>query len=220
MVTWSMTYMYYTDGVQCIWQMKVLQQLIIEPSARLETGGGVLPHSLGGGVPLGSQKSYPLLDQILWPSTTPKILNYSWFQSFVSNPVKQDPILDQFSTITRPSTRPNGWKTIPSTRPNGLKTIPSPVAHTCIANIYGSTPQAGDLNGLGPDFDSQWSTGSQLSHFTMLTTAANSQPLILGMILTTVVGRVVHLYTTGLNVLCFFNPLSPKHIIWLISELS
>ena len=25
-------------------------------------GGGVLPYSLGGGLPLGSQKSYPLLD--------------------------------------------------------------------------------------------------------------------------------------------------------------
>ena len=35
-------------------------------------GGGVLPYSLGGGVPLGSRKSYPLLDQILqmlWPYT-------------------------------------------------------------------------------------------------------------------------------------------------------
>ena len=28
-------------------------------------GEGVLPYSLGGGVPLGSQKSYSLLDQIL-----------------------------------------------------------------------------------------------------------------------------------------------------------
>ena len=27
--------------------------------------GGVLPYSLGGGVLLGSRKSYPLLDQIL-----------------------------------------------------------------------------------------------------------------------------------------------------------
>ena len=65
-----------------------------------------------------------LLDQILWPSTKPKMLNYSWFQSFVSNPVKRDPILAQFSMITRPyryQTR-NGLKTIPFTRPNGLKT--------------------------------------------------------------------------------------------------
>ena len=30
-----------------------------------EGGGGVLPYSLGGGVLLGSRKSYPLLDQIL-----------------------------------------------------------------------------------------------------------------------------------------------------------
>ena len=29
------------------------------------TGGGVLSYSLGGGVPLGLRKSYPLLDQIL-----------------------------------------------------------------------------------------------------------------------------------------------------------
>ena len=28
-------------------------------------GRGVLPYSLGGGVPLGSRKSYPLLDKIL-----------------------------------------------------------------------------------------------------------------------------------------------------------
>ena len=28
-------------------------------------GEGVLPYSLGGGVPLDSRKSYPLLDQIL-----------------------------------------------------------------------------------------------------------------------------------------------------------
>ena len=44
--------------------------------------GGVLPYSLGGSVPLGSRKSYPLLDQILqilWPSTRPKKLNCSWF---------------------------------------------------------------------------------------------------------------------------------------------
>ena len=82
-------------------------------------GGG------GGGVPLGSRKSYPLLDQILWPYTRLKMLNCSWFQSFVSNPVKRDLILDQFSMITRPYTRPNG-----------LKTIPFPAAHTRIANKW------------------------------------------------------------------------------------
>ena len=56
---------------------------------------GVLPYSLGGGVLLGLWKSYPLLDQILqilWPYTRLKMLNCSWFQSFVSNPIKQDPI--------------------------------------------------------------------------------------------------------------------------------
>ena len=28
-------------------------------------GGGILPYSLDGGVPLGSRKSYPLVDQVL-----------------------------------------------------------------------------------------------------------------------------------------------------------
>ena len=67
--------------------------------------GGVLPYSLGGDVPLGSWKSYPLLEQILqilWSYTRPKMLNCFWFQSFVSDPVTRDPILDQFSMITRP----------------------------------------------------------------------------------------------------------------------
>ena len=47
--------------------------------------GGYSHIVLGGGVPLGSWKSYPLLDQILqilWPYTRPKMLNCSWFQSF------------------------------------------------------------------------------------------------------------------------------------------
>ena len=60
-----------------------------------------------------------LLDQILqivWPYTRLKMLNCSWYQSFVSDPVKRDPILDQFSMITRPYTRPNGLKTIPFQR--------------------------------------------------------------------------------------------------------
>ena len=40
-------------------------------------------------------------------------------------PVKRDPILDQFSMITRPYPRLKG-----------LKTIPFPAAHTRIANIF------------------------------------------------------------------------------------
>ena len=95
-------------------------------------GPGVLSYSLGGGVPLGSQNSYSLLDQILqilWPYTRLKILNCSWFQSFVSDPVKRDPILDQFSMITRPYTRLNG-----------LIAIPFPAAHTHIANIWKYPP--------------------------------------------------------------------------------
>ena len=95
-------------------------------------GSGLLPYSLGGGVPQDSRKSYPLLDQILqilWPYTRLKMLNCSWFQSFVSDPVKRDPTLDQFPMSTRPYTRLNG-----------LKTIPFPAAHTRIANIWDYTP--------------------------------------------------------------------------------
>ena len=42
-----------------------------------------------------------------------------------SDLVKRDPIIDQFSIITRPYPIPND-----------LKTIPFPVAHTRIANIW------------------------------------------------------------------------------------
>ena len=79
----------------------------------IHIGGGVLPYSLGRGVPLGSRKSNPLLDQILqilWPYTRLKMLNCSWFQSFVRDPIKWDPIPDQFSMITRPYTRLMAWK--------------------------------------------------------------------------------------------------------------
>ena len=58
------------------------------------------------------------------------MLNYSWLQSFVSDSVKWDPILDQFSMISRPYPRVSG-----------LKTIPFPLAHTHIANIW-EYPQA------------------------------------------------------------------------------
>ena len=103
-----------------------------QPLNDLYWGGGVLPYSLGGGVPLGSRKFYPLLDQILqilWSYTRLKMLNCSWFQSYESNSVKRDPILDQFSMLTRPYTRPNG-----------LKTIPFPAAHTLIDNIWEYPP--------------------------------------------------------------------------------
>ena len=70
------------------------------------------------------------------PFTRPKFVTlyqtknaqFFLFQYFVSDPVKQDPILDQFSMIIRPYTRPNG-----------LKTIPIPAAQTG-KPIYGSTP--------------------------------------------------------------------------------
>ena len=93
-------------------------------------GGGRYSHIVWVGCAAGL--SYPLLDQILqilWPHTSLKMLNCSWFQCFVSDPVKRDPILDQFSIITRPYTRQNG-----------LKTIPVPAAHTCIANIWEYPP--------------------------------------------------------------------------------
>ena len=96
------------------------------------------PYSLGGGVLLGSRKSYPLLDQILWPYTRLKMLNCSWFQSFVSDPVKRDPILDQFSMITRPYTRVNG-----------LKTIPFPAVHIHMANIWVYPPKISFIEGYG-----------------------------------------------------------------------
>ena len=90
---------------------------------------GVLPYNLGGGVPLGSQKSYPLLDQILqtlWPYTRLKV----FIQLFlISIFCEWSRILDQFSMITGLYTNLNG-----------LKTIPLPVAHTCIANIWEYPP--------------------------------------------------------------------------------
>ena len=102
---------------------------------RLLDPPGVLPYSLGGGVQLGSQKSYPLQDQILWLYTRLKMLNCSWFQYFVSNPVKWDPILDQFSMITRPYTVPDqmAWKPYPFQR------------HIPIYPIYRSSPLGLDL---------------------------------------------------------------------------
>ena len=99
----------------------------------------MLLYSLGGSVPLGSRKSYPLLATFCDPFPDQKcsiILDFS----LVSDPVERDHILDQFSMITRPYTRPNGLKTIPSTRPNGLKNVPSPAAHTRIANIWEYPP--------------------------------------------------------------------------------
>ena len=66
------------------------------------------------------------------------MLNCSSFQSFVSDPVKWDPILDQFSMITRH---------YPSI--NGLKTIPFLVAHTRIANIWEYPPPPGSDGGAG-----------------------------------------------------------------------
>ena len=61
----------------------------------------------------------------LWPYTRVKMLNCSWLQSFVRDPVKRDPILDQFSISTRSYTRLNG-----------LKTVPFSAAHTRTANIW------------------------------------------------------------------------------------
>ena len=81
-------------------------------------------------MPLGSRKSYPFTR----PNFANFVIVYVYqtknaqlflIQFSVSDPVKRDPILDQFSMITRPYNRPNG-----------LKTIPFPAAHTRIANIW------------------------------------------------------------------------------------
>ena len=57
----------------------------------------------------------------------------------MSDPVKRDPILDQFSMITRPYTRPNG-----------LKKILFPAAHTRIANIWEYSPPRVPLHCIVP----------------------------------------------------------------------
>ena len=47
-------------------QSYIAKQNNMTPEAKFDTRGvEVFPYSLGGGVPLGSRKSYPLLDQIL-----------------------------------------------------------------------------------------------------------------------------------------------------------
>ena len=85
----------------------------------LHPGGmGVLPYSLSGRVLLGLWKSYSLLDQILQilrPYTRLKMLNCSWFQSFVSDPIKRDPILDQFEFLflLDPILNQMAWKPYP-----------------------------------------------------------------------------------------------------------
>ena len=94
----------------------------------LTPGGGTPIYSFGWGCAAGFAKVLPFTRPnfaILWPYTRLKMLSCSWLQSFVSDPVKWDPILDQFSMITRPYTRPNG-----------LKTIPFSAAHTRIANMW------------------------------------------------------------------------------------
>ena len=55
-------------------------QAILTSGFQNNINRGVRPYSLGGGVPLGSRKSYSLLDQILqilWPYTRPKLRNCS-----------------------------------------------------------------------------------------------------------------------------------------------
>ena len=61
-------------------------------------GGGAYSHIVEWGCAAWFAKVLPFTkDQILWPSTRPKMLNFSWFQSFVSDPIKRDPILDQMA---------------------------------------------------------------------------------------------------------------------------
>ena len=53
------------------------------------------------------------------------ILAISFGFTELNSNLKRDPILDQFSMITRPYTRLNGFKT-----------LPFPAAHTRISNIW------------------------------------------------------------------------------------
>ena len=91
--------------------------------------GWVLPYCLHGcGCAAGFAKVLPFTrvnftNFVTLYQSTLSIFCYYKF-SPLSDPVKQDPILDQFSMITRSYPRVNG-----------LKTKPFPVAHTCIANI-------------------------------------------------------------------------------------
>ena len=75
--------------------------------------GGTPIYSLGGGVPLGLRKSYPLLYQnfanfvTLYQTKNAQLFLISVLWAIL---LKCDPILDQFSMITRPYTRPNGFQ--------------------------------------------------------------------------------------------------------------
>ena len=96
--------------------------------------GGLLPYSLGKGCAAGFAKVLPIYTRVdfanfvtLYQSTFSIFCYYHFCP--LSDPVKQDPILDQFSMITRPYPRVNG-----------LKTIPFPAAHTRIANIWEYPP--------------------------------------------------------------------------------
>ena len=59
---------YWFENVAVLWRER---RYSLTQSRRGGGGGGILTYSLGGGVPLGSQKSYPVLLeyilQILWP---------------------------------------------------------------------------------------------------------------------------------------------------------
>ena len=56
----------------------------------------------------------------------------------MSDPIKRDPILDQFSVISRSDTR----------LINGLKTIPFPATHIRIANTWEYPPREGGGRGV------------------------------------------------------------------------
>ena len=79
-------------------------------------GGGVLPFTRVDFVTLYQSKNVQLL-----------LISIFCYYNFclLSDPVKQNLILDQFSIITKPYPRVNG-----------LKTIPFPTRHTHIANIW------------------------------------------------------------------------------------
>ena len=93
--------------------------------------GGLLPYSLGGG---GGAAGFAKVLPFTRPNfvTLYQTKNAHLFLISISceRSRKRDPILDQFSMITRPYTRLE----------NGLKTITFPTAHTHITNIWEYPP--------------------------------------------------------------------------------
>ena len=74
---WNSSTCYYVHSVGMHFNPEMQNTILTSKRGKGKGKGRVLPYSLGGGVLLGSQKSYPLVDQmlqILWPFTRLKIL--------------------------------------------------------------------------------------------------------------------------------------------------